>query len=318
MAENKKKENWFSRLMHKLGTKLAEPEATVDAAAENPKVAETLNVVEKPRVVKKTEENEKVENNGKSESVVNESEDKESLINGIFKTLSNLLEEKDYTKDKKLVIWLDTDQISFDSYNTDSYKQALLNDVVNEHGYFFDDATFCIGLPDAKLHATKIFNSKIGYMQIVSKETEAVQAHSKAKICVVGEFGSLVENEYILSLDDMQNRHITAYNIGAGRFPQLKSGFRENHIAIDDNPNSPMAEKNKYVSRMHAHIGYSDRFGFYLQAEIDGTRMMGKRTRIFRGNEVIECDSPKVKNYLKGTDIIELGKAVKLQYVELD
>lgn len=286
-------ENFFNRLINKIGTWLAEPDAAVDSVADNP------NVPGKPGV------KENVEN-------------KESLINCVFKTLSYLLEEKDYTKGKKLVIWLDTDQISFDSYNTDSYKHALLNNLVNEYGYCFESAEFCMGVPESKLRATKLRNSKEGYIQIVSNEAGTVQAHSKAKISVVGEFGTLVEDEYVLSLDDMQTRNITAYNIGAGRFPQLKSDFRENHIAIDDNPDSPMADKNKYVSRLHAHIGHSDRFGYYLQVEIGGTRMMGKRTRIFRGEEVIECDNPSVKNFLKDKDIIELGKAVKLQYVELD
>lgn len=286
-------EIFFNRLVSKIGAWLTEPDATVDPAADNP------NVPGKP---------------GLKENI----ENKEFLVDCVFKTLSNLLEEKDYTKGKKLVIWLDTDQISFDSYNTDGYKQALLNNLVNEHGYCFESAEFCMGVPESKLRATKLRNSKVGYIQIVSNGAGTAQAHSKAKICVVGEFGSLVENEYILSLDDMQNRNITAYNIGAGRFPQLKSDFRENHIAIDDNSDSPMADTNKYVSRMHAHIGHSDRFGFYLQVEIGGTRMMGKRTRIFRGEEVIECDNPSVKNILKDKDIIELGKAVKLQYVELD
>jgi hypothetical protein len=77
-----------------------------------------------------------------------------------------------------------------------------------------------------------------------------------------------------------------------------------------------MVERNKYVSRSHAHIGFSDQFGFYLQVEKDGTRLMGKRTRIFRGDEKIECDNPQVKVPLQSGDQIELGKAVVLNFIE--
>ena len=116
----------------------------------------------------------------------------------------------------------------------------------------------------------------------------------------------------------MMEKMISCYNIGAGKFPKIPTGYRENHIAIDDNPDSPMVEKNKFVSRMHAHIGFSDKFGFYFQVEKDGTRLMGKRTRIFRGEEKIECENPEAKIPLQDGDLIELGKAVVLKYKQLN
>lgn len=242
----------------------------------------------------------------------------DDIIECVGKTLSHTIDDKDITKGKILIVWLDVDRILFDRYNTDSYKLQLLSNLWNERGYLFEDASFCIGVPDARLRATKIAGITGGFMQIVSNEFEAQHIHRKAQICVVGSFGSIVDDGYIISVDDMKMRNLNVYNIGAGRFPLVRSGFRENHIAIDDNPDSPMIELNKYVSRTHAHIGFSERYGFYLQVEIDGTRIMGKRTRIFRGKDVIECDNPNVKNFLKDSDIIELGKAVKLQYFELD
>lgn len=137
-------------------------------------------------------------------------------------------------------------------------------------------------------------------------------------ISIFGGAGSLLQEQYLLSSDDMKKKMLTSYNIGSGQFPRIPTGYRENHIAIDDNPNSPMAEKNKYVSRMHAHIGFSEKFGFYLQVEKDGTRLMGKRTRIFRGEEKIECDNPQAKIPLQTGDLIELGKAVVLRYMQID
>ena len=116
----------------------------------------------------------------------------------------------------------------------------------------------------------------------------------------------------------MKAENISAYNIGAGEFPQMKSGYRHNHIAIDDNIHSPKFEINKYVSRKHAHIGFSETFGFYFQVELDGTRLVGKRTRIFREEQIIECDNPQVKIPLQNGDLLELGKAVLLRYVQLN
>jgi len=166
--------------------------------------------------------------------------------------------------------------------------------------------------------ATPVDDSKCIFLKIEKENPTHVEQSKKARISIHANAGSLLNEEYILSTVDMQNRRITVYNIGSGQSPQLPSGFRENHIAIDDNPQGPMFDKNKFVSRKHAHIGYSEKIGFYLQVEIDGTRLMGKRTRIFRGEEIIEMDNPQVKVPLKDGDIIELGKAVRLLYSDME
>ena len=58
--------------------------------------------------------------------------------------------------------------------------------------------------------------------------------------------------------------------------------------------------------------------GFYLQVEYGGSRLSGNRTRIFRGEEKIEVENVEVKEPLHNGDLIELGKAVVLKFVEID
>lgn len=245
-------------------------------------------------------------------------ENRDDLIQSIVNTLKNIVEYKDTTNGKKLIIWLACDKATFENYNTEHYQQMTLSALVNECGYCFDAVDFKIGRPTEDQKATKIGHSNLEYLQILTKDTSMEIKSCKAMISIFGSAGSLLQEQYLLSSDDMKKKMLIFYNIGSGQFPQIPTGYRENHIAIDDNPNSPMVDKNKYVSRMHAHIGFSEKFGFYLQVEKDGTRLMGKRTRIFRGEEKIECDNPQAKIPLQTGDLIELGKAVVLRYIQID
>lgn len=246
-------------------------------------------------------------------------ESKDELLRSIVTTLGKLIEEKDSTSGMKLVLWLDTDAISFKNYANEQYIHRLLTALVNEHGYSFDDVSFSVGTPAEELRATRIGDNELEYMQVVENVVKPTATSCKAIITIFGGAGSLLQEQYTLSSDDMKERMISAYNIGAGQFPKVPTGYRENHIAIDDNPQSPQVEKNRYVSRMHAHIGFSETFGFYLQVEKDGTRLVGKRTRIFRNGQEkpIECDNPQAKIPLQDGDLIELGKAVVLKYIQI-
>lgn len=244
-------------------------------------------------------------------------DDKESLLRNVVSTLAKRVEFKNAMNGKKLVVWLDCDRLTFSAYDTDSYRQQMLSTLLNEKGFEFEQVAFSLGKPALELHATKIGDNDLEYLQVIEEEKVPEQVSCKAVISVFGEAGSLAQDKYILSSEDMKEKMITCYNIGAGKFPKIPTGYRENHIAIDDNPDSPMVEKNKFVSRMHAHIGFSDKFGFYFQVEKDGTRLLGKRTRIFRGEETIECENPEVKIPLQDGDLIELGKAVVLRYKQL-
>ena len=247
-------------------------------------------------------------------------DNKELLLRHIVATLSEKIEYAKDVNGKKLVIWLDCDdQMEFDSYNADSYRQRVLSTLVNDGGFCFEQVKFMMGKPAAELHATKIKDNDCEYLQLVEKEVVRETKSCKAEISIYGDAGSLKKEKYILSPEDMKEKMIAAYNIGVGQFPK-GVGCRENHIAIDDDPESPMREKNKFVSRTHGHIGFSEKFGFYFQVEMNGTRFVGNRTRIFRGGEEIKCDNPQVKIPLQNGDIIELGidRNVLLRYIQCD
>ncbi len=243
-------------------------------------------------------------------------ESREELLKRVCDLVAILFDNVEMNVGKRLVIWLDADQLTFQAYDTESYRQRFLAALLNECDMKFDAVSFSLGKPEESLRPTPVGKSGKVFLQIVDEQPVRTSVSCKASISIFGNAGSLLKNKYILSSDEMREKKITAYNIGAGEFPQVPTGYRENHIAIDDNPNGPMIEKNKFVSRMHAHIGYSDTLGFYLQVERDGTRLMGKRTRIFRGKQIIEMENPMVKEALQDGDLIELGKAVVLRYMQ--
>ena len=243
-------------------------------------------------------------------------EDREQILHLLVKSMNQFLDIE--MKDKSLVIWLDTDHLTFQTYDTETYKKRIQNSLLNEYGLIVESVLFHIGKPSDELRCLPLGRSGTVFLQITSCKSNASTAIArKAVITIFGDKGSLLHSPCLLSADEMKEKNIPAYNIGASEFPQVQTGYRQNHIAIDDNPNGPMIEKNKYVSRTHAHIGYSDDFGFYLQVEAGGTRLMGKRTRIFRGEETRELDNTRVKEPLQSGDLIELGKSVTLQFVTI-
>lgn len=249
----------------------------------------------------------------KPESLI---EHKEELVRALCELLAEYADDVLSCGNKKMSIWLDTDHLNFKTYDTLAFRQQLQGALLNELDVAILSVGFSMGKPPEELHCTPVGKSGKVFVQITDIEPVQAIVTRTAIVSVFGNSGSLLKDKYVLSSDEMKEKMIPAYNIGAGEFPQIPSGYRQNHIAIDDSPNSPMVEKNKFVSRMHAHIGYSEKYGFFLQVERDGTRLMGKRTRIFRGEQKIELDNPLVKEPLQSGDLIELGKAVVLRYVE--
>lgn len=245
-------------------------------------------------------------------------EDKEELLHKIVKMMNRFLDIAETDNGKNLVIWLDTDMLSFQAYDTENYRKRIQASLLNEYDFKLDTVSFRIGLPSEELRCTPVGHSGKAFLQMLRDVSVPHTHNRKASVSIFGNAGSLLHSPCILSADEIHQKNLPAYNIGAGEFPKVQLGYRQNHIAIDDTPDGPMFEKNKYVSRMHAHIGYSDMFGFYLQAEKDGTRRMGKRTRIFRGNQIIEMDNTQAKEPLQSGDLIELGKSVVLQYVAIE
>lgn len=310
---------WFNKVSQKLGSALQNQESAEGTPVEEtPKVVEATQSVGEEMVETSTQSSQPVEKESapQTQNEQPKLESRSALIYSVIDTLSKLIDNKSDTAGKRIVVWLDCDYLTFNQYDNEAYRNQMLSALVNERGFKFEKVAFHIGKPAAELHATPIRNYEMEYLQVESIDGAPAAVSCKATITIFGNAGSMLQEQYILSSDEMKKKAIPVYNIGAGQFPVTPEGYRENHIAIDDNPHSPMVEKNKYVSRMHAHIGFSENVGFYLQVELDGTRLMGKRTRIFRGEEKIECDNPRAKVPLQNGDLIELGKAVVLRFMQ--
>ena len=215
-------------------------------------------------------------------------------------------------KSKRLIVWFDTDNTTFNAYS--GFEQDLMDYWSVERGYVFDKVELKQGKPKNDGRKVDIVtDALIIYLQ---EQTNIIKESvvKKARITISGNRGSLLQEYYELSSEVLEKEHRKYYYIGLGEFPKMDSGYRQNHIAIDDVNN---LETNKFVSRAHARIGFSENIGFYLQVEFGGSRLAGKRTRIFRDEEKIEVENIEAKEPLHNGDLIELGKAVLLKFEEI-
>ncbi|MFI3278417.1 MAG: hypothetical protein SNH13_04485 [Rikenellaceae bacterium] len=202
-----------------------------------------------------------------------------------------------------LVVWI-VDQLTFNLINTKEFKTQLIEKMDEELGYKFASVEIEVEPSKQKEAYSKVVDNI--HLLIRAKQEQVMSA----KITIYEGYGSMLDE--CCTLNSNSERQ---YNIGVGREPKLSSGgYRENHIAIDDDENSPQYENNKYVSRAHAHISYCESAGFMLYAEVGGIRQTGKRTRIYRNAQSIEINNPMLPVVLCDGDIIELSKTVKLLF----
>ncbi|GHT84320.1 hypothetical protein FACS18947_1610 [Bacteroidia bacterium] len=151
------------------------------------------------------------------------------------------------------------------------------------------------------------------HLQYINKATEVVPkqpVHTKAKVSIWHDRGSLEQDYYLLDSDKQKS-----YNIGRGLFNE--ETFHENHIAINDREgNSDIIDLNAHVSRTHAKIVFVDGKGFCLQVLAGGSKLHSEnRTRIVHGEEAsVEVQDLKIKHQLYDGDVIELGRNVLLKF----
>lgn len=234
-----------------------------------------------------------------------------SMLNSLYLT------NPERCKTKHLIIWFDTDTMTFNAFV--DLGQELENYWSVESGYMFEKVELKQGRPEKTKDARKVdvgMDSITIYLQEREEGSEHKNLVKKACISIFENRGRLVQERYVLSSEALEKEYRKYYNIGRGEFPDMgESGHRQNHIAIDDKSD---LETNRFVSRTHARIGYSKTIGFYLQVEYGGSRLSGNRTRILRGEKKIEVENTDVKEPLYDGDLIELGKAVVLKFVEIE
>jgi len=137
---------------------------------------------------------------------------------------------------------------------------------------------------------------------------------AKARIKAIQ--GELQELSYIIDSANSNN-----FNIGRGANPRLENGvMHKNYIVVKDkedfiDTDDENIHFNRYVSRAHACIAFSNTSGFMLKVYDGGCYKTGNRTRIFRENsQPIDVQNTQIVYPLQHNDQIELGKSVILHF----
>lgn len=217
-----------------------------------------------------------------------------------------------------LTLWL-TDQLLTAALKTEledgRLKAEIAERLLVELGIAFNTLTIIDGDVPEGVSAEAVVDAKMYFS--IDRGEPAVAVHV-ASVSISGAQGSLYEEEYTLTSDEVQRLPAHRYNIGCGREHALEhGGFRINHIAIDNRPGAVALELNRRVSRSHAHITHDPEHGFLLHVEARGTRMAGSRTQIFRNEAMIDVDNPRIPVVLRDGDIIILAKSVYLHFSQL-
>lgn len=235
---------------------------------------------------------------------------KGDLLNAVISTLkSNYAGTKISLKEYSLSLWID-DNLFYNSLILDKFQDVLITTIIDELGIKFGS----IEISPGSISGSGIIKiMDCCYLDI--QQIMPFQAISKAIIYPVEGYGSLVEKYVSIDSQEIKGLPGHRYNIGCGKYPLMSdNSHRENQIAIDDDPSSIEFDKNKFVSRAHAHISYSNEHGFLLCVEHGGTRAARKRTHIYRGGDKIELNNTLIPETLQDGDYIVLSKYVHLLF----
>ena len=235
---------------------------------------------------------------------------KGDLLNAVISTLkSNYAGTKISLKEYSLSLWID-DNLFYNSLMLDKFQDVLITTIIDELGIEFGSIEINSGtISDSSI--TKIMDCC--YMDI--QPIMSVKTISKALISQVPGNGSIIEECVNIDSQEIQGLPGHRYNIGCGKHPILSDNSpRENQIAIDDDSSHVEFDKNKFVSRAHAHISYDSEYGFLLYVEHGGTRAAQKRTHIYRGGDKIELNNILIPEPLQDGDYIVLSKYVHLLF----
>ncbi|MBQ8542663.1 MAG: hypothetical protein IJ436_04240 [Bacteroidaceae bacterium] len=202
------------------------------------------------------------------------------------------------------------DALFYDSLMLSNFKEQLITTIIDELGLEFGS----VEIKDTKPVDSNWVEVMDNCFLLIETIRQKQMVH-RAVISTVAGYGSILDGCLTLDSQEIQKLPNSRYNIGVGRQPRMSDGsHRVNQIAIDDNPDSPEYNNNKYVSRAHAYISYSDKCGFMLCVELSGTRAAQKRTHIYRGANKIELNNTLIPEQLHDGDYIVLSKYVHLLF----
>ena len=234
-------------------------------------------------------------------------DDKERLCDNICSTLTTIIDDRRTTKNRRLIVWLECEkQTIFNQYDNEDYRQLLLSSLTQK-GFEFEQVKFEMGKPAEDNHNVfKICDNNLEYLEVsdcdVAQKPSVVKKASLSimkGLCVI----KPLKKKYILSSEEITSGRIPAYNIGRGQLVKKNGVFRENHIIFDDNPDSPLRDEYRCISRDHAHIGFDPKDGFFFQVDAGGA-FPGK-TSLINGGKEYDCDCASAKFLLnKGAKIM--------------
>ena len=232
----------------------------------------------------------------------------ENLTDAISRTLDKVFRGASESVEKKALRIHIADYSLFILCNNETYLDSLAVRLQNETGLVFKRITI-------EQHVVDIENSiRIADGISLTFEGADLDVVRNDSFTLTLKQGSFTGGNKVLKLT--ADRDKTSFNIGVSANSMIPGkGFRINDIAIDDNPESDSFRYNRFVSHCHARIDAVGSNGtFALSVENGGTRLAGKRTRIFRGPDIIEVDNPLAPVRLYDNDIIELSKNVLMRF----
>lgn len=205
------------------------------------------------------------------------------------------------------------DALLYQSCLDEGFKTRLADALHMHCKYVFNSIEIKEGSPAVDVARTEVLDQVYMCLVVVGKAKLA----KRARITALAGYGSLMADEIILDSQEIAEIPNERMNIGIGRTPRLDIGIvRINQIAIDDNPEGKFFELNRYVSRAHAYIKYSEKDGFVLIVEPGGTKARGHRTMVYRGTTPISLEIAGMGIPLQNGDQIVLSRNVIL-YFEL-
>ena len=239
----------------------------------------------------------------------------DKIMKGILAIAQDYRINKIPIEDKLLRINV-SDKITFDILCGSDFIDRAKQDIFDQEGIAFGNGIEILLKKEIAPEWTKIYPDV--YIEISSCGKELPpEIPKKASLEIIANSGSLLKDRYILSSEEIKTLPQKRYNIGIGAKIIKDHRLRTNQIAIDDNPNSPFFEYNKYGSRAHAYISYDEQHGFLLYVERGGTSLGGKRTRVYRTGTEIKLENPIIPEPLCDGDVIELTKKVQLLFNEI-
>ncbi len=198
--------------------------------------------------------------------------------------------------------------------NTPEFQERVIAEIHSQLGLAFASIQVVMGNP-TKNDAVEIMDGC--YLQLEENKAENVVPNrliTKAIISQVDGCGSLIGGSVEIDSESIKTLPSRKYNIGIGKEPMTDSRIRRvNHIAIDDNESSEQFEINKYVSRTHAHISFSEQYGFLLYVE-NGKSTNGHSTAVLRGDKTYKVNNVISPCQLQDGDYIMLSNRVKLLF----